>query len=215
MRIVVADDHSLFRDGIVSLLEAAGHEIVGQAGSGEEAVRLAAEVVPEVILMDLNMPKMDGIQALSEIRSKHPEMKVILLTVSEEEQDLVKAAQAGASGYLLKNLEGEEFLRLLQGVMEGGTAMTDKTASRLWQALSSPKRAVEDPAEGLTNREMDLLELVALGKSNRQIGDSLTISENTVKFHMKNIMQKLGASNRTEVVSIAIRQGLLNPSSNS
>jgi DNA-binding NarL/FixJ family response regulator len=212
MHILVADDHSLFRDGIISLLEAAGHEVVGQAGDGEAAIRAASKLKPDLVLMDINMPEVGGVEALRTIKERHPEIKVVLLTVSEEEDDLVEAARSGANGYMLKNLEGEEFLRLLSGVMQGEAAMTHKTAARLLDALSREDQSPPTALDQLTPRELDLLQLVAIGMSNKEIAGSLSISENTVKYHMKNILQKMGASNRTETVAIAIRRGILNPS---
>lgn len=211
MRVLVADDHSLFRDGIVSLLEAAGLEVVGEAGDGREAVKLAQELKPDLVLMDIAMPRMSGLQALREMKERLPESNVVMLTVSDDDENLVKAAQAGASGYLLKSLDAEEFLSLLNGIQAGEAPMTRKTTARLLERMASgppPKPADHDL---LTEREIELLGQVALGLPNKAIAQELSISENTVKYHMKNILAKLDVNNRTEAVAIGLRTGLINP----
>ncbi len=213
MKVLVADDHSLFRDGIVSLLEAAGHKVVRQVGTGKEAVEATFELQPDLVLMDNTMPEMTGIEALRVIKREAPDIKVVMLTVSEDDEDLMEAAQAGADGYLLKNLDGEEFLRMLEGVARGEAAMTRKTAGRLLHRMAQPDSEISPAADQLTSREIELLHLVAQGMSNRAIANELSISENTVKFHMKNILQKLNVSNRTEAVTVGIRQGILDPQS--
>lgn len=209
MKVIVADDHSLFRDGIVSLLEAADHEILEQVGTGVQAVEAAERLQPDLVLLDNTMPEMTGIEALSVIKEHSPDTKVVMLTVSEDDEDLVRAVQAGADGYLLKNLDGEEFLRMLEGLAHGEAAMTRKTAGRLLHRLSQSGSGSERPHDQLTPREIELLNLVALGLSNREIATNLSISENTVKFHMKNIIQKLGVSNRTEAATVGLRAGIL------
>lgn len=214
MRVLVADDHSLFRDGIVSLLEAAGHEVVQQVGDGERALEAAEKHKPDLVLMDITMPRQSGVEALRLIKQRSPSIKVVMLTVSEDERDLMEAAQAGADGYLLKNLEGEQFLKMIEGVARGEAAITRKTAARLLQRLSRPEQEAEpDETTPLTERETELLILVARGLSNREIADQLSISENTVKYHVKNIIQKLQVSNRTEAVSVGIRRGFVDLSS--
>lgn len=209
MKVLVADDHSLFRDGIVSLLEAAGHEIVGQVGTGRQAVEAVEQHQPDLVLLDNTMPEMSGIEALRVIKERFPQIKAVMLTVSEDDADLVRAAQAGADGYLLKNLDGEEFLQMLEGVARGEAAMTRKTAGRLLYGLSRAKHGSSAASDQLTPREIELLTLVAHGRSNREVAEELSISENTVKFHMKNIIQKLHASNRTEAVTVAMSEGIL------
>jgi DNA-binding NarL/FixJ family response regulator len=212
MNVLIVDDHSLFRDGIVSLLEAAGHNVVGQVGDGERAIELAARLAPDLILMDIQMPNMTGIEAMHRIKQDNPEMKVVMLTVSEDDDDLFAAAQAGADGYLLKNLDGEEFLELLAGLSRGEAAMTRKTAGHLLQRMSAAESSPSNPQDLLTERESELLQQVALGLSNKEIARALSISENTVKFHVKNVLQKLDVSNRTEAVSVGIRKGLIDTS---
>jgi len=207
MRILVADDHSLFRDGIVSLLEAAGHSVVGQVGDGQAAITAAAELTPDVVLLDLAMPKAGGLEALVDIKARHPAMKVVILTVSAEDEDLYGAIRAGADGYLLKSLTSADLIDMLTGLERGEAAITRATASRLMQGFAGAGAA--EPLARLTNRELSILRLVAEGRSNKAIGQNLSISENTVKYYMKNVLQKLGARNRAEATSIAIRTGLL------
>ncbi|NIM92721.1 MAG: response regulator [Anaerolineales bacterium] len=209
MRVLVADDHSLFRDGIVSLLEAAGFDVVGQVGNGEEAIEVANLLNPDLILLDITMPKMSGLEALKRIRLDHPDVKVVMLTVSDDDQDILTAIRAGANGYLLKNLTSEDFLDLLNGLGRGEAAMTGQTTARLIQGLGKQASPEPSPYEKLTAREIELLRLVANGLSNRAIAQELAISENTVKYHMKNIFQKLDAQNRAEAVTHGIQAGLL------
>jgi DNA-binding NarL/FixJ family response regulator len=213
MRVLVADDHSLFRDGIVSLLEAAGYEIVGQAGNGRDALALSQRLEPELVLLDISMPEMDGLEVLRKIRDAQPETKVVILTVSDEDDDLMAAVHAGANGFLHKSLTAESFLELIRGLERGEAAITPRTTARLIQEIGEKVRADSEPYENLTSREIDLLNLVAGGLSNRAIAQELSISENTVKYHMKNILQKLHAQNRTEAVMHAMQAGLINPAS--
>ncbi len=215
MRVLVADDHPLFRDGIVSLLEAAGFEVVGQVGDGASAVEAAERLSPDLILMDVTMPKLNGIQALSKIKEKKPEVEVVMLTVSDDDEDLSAAAQAGASGYLLKSLDSDEFLSLLEGIKAGEAPLTRRTAARLLRLMSGSASDSRSSTTYLTARELELLGLVADGLPNKAIAQELSISENTVKYHMKNILSKLDVHNRTEAVAQAIRAGLIAPQSKS
>jgi DNA-binding NarL/FixJ family response regulator len=209
MRVLVADDHSLFRDGIVSLLEAAGFEVVGQVGDGLMAVSESKRLKPDVILLDISMPEMDGLEALKHLRRESPEIHVVMLTVSDDDADLLAAIQAGASGYLLKSLSAEAFIELLQGLERGEAAISGRTTARLIKGIGTRPVKKQDPFEKLTDRELGLLRLVADGLSNRAIAQELSISENTVKYHMKNIFQKLNAQNRTEAVTVALQTGIL------
>jgi len=207
MRIFVVDDHSLFRDGIISLLEAGGHTVVGQAGDGLAAVESLRGLAPDLVIMDIKMPVMDGIEALRQIKSIAPQTKVIMLTVSEDEANLVDAVRAGADGYLLKHLNAKDFLEMVNGLERGEAALTRSLTARLLKLMA----ALEPDGERnlLSEREVEILRLVAAGKSNRLIAERLLISENTVKYHLKNILQKLGVSNRTEAVTWAIQRGIL------
>lgn len=208
MKIFVADDHSLFRDGVISLLEAGGYEVIGQAGDGRTALEKILLIHPDLVLLDINMPEMDGLQVLKRIKSSLPEIMVVILTVSEDEDNLVEAIKSGADGYLLKHLNSNEFLEMIGGLERGEAAITRSMASRLFKHVGhQPPLPKNEPV--LSDREVDVLKLVAVGKANREIGVSLSISENTVKFHLKNILIKLNVSNRTEAVMVAVKRELL------
>jgi DNA-binding NarL/FixJ family response regulator len=211
VRVLVADDHSLFRDGVVSLLEAAGFDVVGQVGDGLAAVATALDLRPDLVLMDISMPKLSGLEALRRMRNEAPEIQVVMLTVSEQDGDLLAAVQAGAKGYIHKSLSAQEFLDLIGGLERGEAALSRKTAARLMAGLGTKPAREENILPDLTRREIELLRLVADGLSNKAIAQTLSVSENTVKYHVRNILQKLGVQNRTEAVAHAIRAGLLGP----
>jgi len=212
VRVMVADDHSLFRDGLVSLLEAAGYEIAAQVADGQEALIQAKRTKPDLILLDLSMPRLNGHEALPLLLEIVPDAKVVILTVSEEDDDLLKVIRAGAHGYLVKSLNADDFLELLGGLERGEAAVTGRTAARLMAKLAENRLPMKSLTEDLTARELELLELVGEGFSNRALSDKLSISTNTVKYHLKNIFQKLGAQNRAEAVAHAIRTGILSSS---
>lgn len=211
MKVLVADDHSLFRDGIISLLEAAGFEVVGQAGNGRMAVEETLRLHPDLVLMDIGMPQLNGLEALREIKAVLPETQVVMLTVSDDDADLLTAIQCGARGYLMKDLNAHEFLDMVRGLEEGEAAITRKSVSRLIERLTISSHQPHDLVEKLTQREIDLLQLVAEGYSNKALAQKFSISENTVKYHIKKIFQKLGVQNRTEAVAFAMRAGLIKP----
>lgn len=213
MRVLVADDHSLFRDGIISLLEAAGFDVVGQVGDGQAAVEATLRLRPDLVLLDINMPHLSGLEALRLIKKELPETHVVMLTVSDEDADLFEAIRSGAQGYLLKSLNADEFLGMLGGLQRGEAAMTRQTTARLMKGFSEPSFRQAKPADSLTQREIELLKLVAQGMANKTIAQTLSISVNTVKYHMKNIMQKLDVQSRTEAVTYAIQAGLIDPDS--
>ena len=213
MRVLVADDHSLFRDGIVSLLEAAGFDVVGQVGDGLAAVEATRQLHPDLVLLDITMPQMSGLEALRLIKAELPETRVVMLTVSDEDADLFEAVEAGALGYLLKDLSADEFFRLLDGLQRGEAALSRRMTARLMSGFVNPPRRPAEPEHGLTRREIELLRLVAEGLSNRAIAQELSISENTAKYHMKNILRKLDVQNRTEAITRAIRAGILDTDS--
>ncbi|MDX1435333.1 MAG: response regulator transcription factor [Anaerolineales bacterium] len=208
MRILVVDDHPLFRDGLISLLEAAGYEIVGQAEDGEAAITAVDKLNPDLVLLDLKMPGMDGITTLRRLKSTNAGLWVVVLTVSEDDADLFAAIEAGADGYLQKNLNATQFMDLLEGLEHGDAAITRKTAARLMAGIARTPHTPKSDAH-MTPREKEILALVAEGMTNRKIAQKLSVSENTVKYHLRNIMQKLGAQNRTEAVTIAIQSGFL------
>jgi DNA-binding NarL/FixJ family response regulator len=211
MRILVADDHSLFRDGLVSLLEAAGFEVVGQVGDGPAAVEAALRLRPDAVLMDITMPGANGLEALRKIRAEWPEAKVVILTASDDEASLFEAVEAGAQGYLLKSLNADEFVEMLNGLARGEAAMTRQTTARLMAGFSqlSHTHGHAPSPEELTPREIELLELMVKGLSNKEIAQAMSLSENTVKYHVKHILQKLGVQNRTEAAVQAVRVGIL------
>jgi len=211
MRVLVADDHSLFRDGLVSLLEAAGYTVVGQAGNGQEAVELARSLHPELVLLDLHMPVMNGLEALSQIKDEMPEIQTVMLTVSDEESNLIDAVKAGAGGYLLKHLNSQAFLKALKGLQRGEAAIARVATTKVMKSLAelSRQKSNQTSDEALSDREISILHLMAEGLSNQEISRRIFLSENTVKYHLKNIFQKLHAHNRTEAVTFAMRSGLL------
>jgi DNA-binding NarL/FixJ family response regulator len=214
VRILIADDHSLFRDGLRSLLRAEGHDVIGEAKNGKEAVQLARELKPDLVLMDLQMPELDGIGATKLIVGEMPEMKVVILTASEEEAKLFDAIKSGAQGYLLKNLEAETFFDMLDRAQRGEPAITPALARKLLQEFAKPVEAAAPVTDqdNLTAREREVLELMVEGvTSNRKLAKRLGLSENTVKFHVRNILDKLRLHNRAEVVGYALRHGILEP----
>ena len=211
MRVVVADDHSLFRDGIISLLEAAEYEVVSQVGDGIAAVEAVRRHRPDLALLDISMPGMNGLEALQNIKSEFPETSVVMLTVSDADEDLFKAIEIGADGYLLKDLDAREFLAILEGIQNGDAAVTRKTAARIMNRVKDLAHQNSVEKDILSPREVEVLSLLAKGLANRTIADRLFVSENTVKYHVRNILQKLGAQNRTEAVAYAMRMGLIGP----
>jgi DNA-binding NarL/FixJ family response regulator len=211
MRVLIADDHTLVREGLRSLLEAHGVEVAGTASTGEEAVRLAGELRPDLVLMDLAMPGMGGLEATRLISAHLPEVRVIVLTVSEEEADLLEAVKAGAQGYLRKDIEPGRFFGLLEGVLRGEPAIPPDVARRLLDGLA---RLGRDHGEGaryaLTDREREVVELLAVGvTSNRKLARRLGVSEHTVKYHLRNVLDKLNLEDRAQVVSYALRHRLV------
>ena len=213
MRILIADDHALFRDGLRSLLTANGHEVIGEAKNGRDAVALAQELQPDLVLMDVQMPEVDGLEATRLLTAAMPDVKVVILTASEEETTLFDAIKAGAQGYLMKNLEAEEFFDLLDRAQRGEPALTPALARKLLQEFAKPAGTTA-PAEedALTAREREVLELMVEGvTSNRKLAKRLGLSENTVKFHVRNILDKLRLHTRAEVVGYALRHGMVDP----
>jgi len=209
VRILIADDHALFRDGLRSLLQAQGHEVVGEAGNGRQAVELAVALHPDLVLMDVSMPELDGVAATRELTEQQPGVKVIMLTASEQSETLFDAIKAGAQGYLLKNLEADEFFSLLDRAGAGEPALTPTLARQLLQEFARPIVAEptgNDP-DALTEREREVLELMVSGiTSNRKLAKQLNLSENTVKFHVRNILDKLRLHDRAQAVGYAMRQ---------
>ncbi len=212
MRVLLADDHALFRDGVRSLLEARGIQVVGEAGDGHEAVEATLRLRPDVVLMDITMPRMDGLEATRLIKARLPQMRIVMLTVSDEDRNLFEAIKSGAQGYLLKNLKAEEFFDLLAGIERGEAPISRGLAGRILDEFARQRApSASGEAEELTDREQDVLQAVSSGASNREVAAALHITENTVKFHMKNILDKLHLRSRAEVIAYAARRGWLPP----
>jgi DNA-binding NarL/FixJ family response regulator len=214
IRVVIADDHALFRRGLNMVLESEdGIEVVAEAEDGDDAVRKAEEFVPDVVLMDVRMPRTSGIEATKAIRDAVPATKILMLTVSDEEEDLYEAIKAGANGYLLKEISIEEVADAIRAVVQGQSLISPSMASKLLNEFNTLVRRAEEkaqyPAPRLTDRELEVLKLVAQGLSNREIAEQLYISENTVKNHVRNILEKLHLHSRMEAVVYAVREKLL------
>jgi DNA-binding NarL/FixJ family response regulator len=212
LNILIADDHKLFRQGLISLMKTRRDlvKVVGEAETGTEAIRLAERLRPDIILMDIYMPELNGIDATREILEKYPGIAIVILTSSESDEHLREAVSLGISGYLLKNLDGEELFDLLAGIQRGEAAMTRAMAARLLKNAADVRVGAPEE-DGLTSRELEVLRLVAKGASNMQIAEELVISVNTVKSHLKNILSKLQLENRTQVATFALEKGLVKP----
>lgn len=212
MRVLLADDHALFRAGIASLLGAWGMDVVGQAADGIEAIELARRLKPELVLMDVGMSPCNGLEATRVIKTELPDVKVIIVTVSEDDQDLFEAVKSGAEGYLLKGMSEEELSSTLEKISAGEPALSPVLAAKILDEFARMAREgtgkPSGPEDEVTDREREVLRLVADGATNREIGSQLFISENTVSFHMKNILAKLHLKNRAQAAAFAIRAGL-------
>lgn len=219
LRVALVDDHRLIREGLKSFLRLRGVEIVGEGGTGLDAVRLAEEVRPDILLMDLSMPEMNGLEATRLIKATRPEQVVVILTASESEADLFEAVKAGAQGYLLKSLEPEELIGNLEAAARGEAALTPALAAKILSELARtadrppapPPSPTVQEVDPLTSREREVLDLVVRGASNREIAEALVITENTVKYHLKNVLGKLHLRNRAQVVAYALRRRLDQP----
>ena len=215
IRVLIVDDHALFRRGLEMVLEEQGDiEVVGEGSDGNEAVEKAGDLLPDVVLMDIRMPRRGGIEACTAIKNAVPSAKIVMLTISDEEEDLFEAIKAGAAGYLLKEISIDEVPQAVRAVQGGQSLISPSMASKLiteFAALAkrSAERQQQVPAPKLTDREMEVLRLVAKGLGNREIAKELFISENTVKNHVRNILEKLQLHSRMEAVVYAVREKLL------
>ena len=208
MRIVLADDHSLFRDGIASLLEQAGYDVVAQSNNGESTLEAVRQYQPDLVLLDIMMAGMNGVEVLRQIKADWPKIQVVMLTVSDADEHLFDSIRTGANGYILKGVKAKEFLDLIAGLERGEAAISRQTATRLmagFQTLTQQK----ETREKLSPRELETLKLMGQGLSNKSIAEQMFISQNTVKYHIRNILQKLTVQNRTEAVAFALREGLI------
>lgn len=206
IRLFIADDHTLFRRGLISLLMESGEfAVVGEAQSGPEAVRLAAELRPDVVLLDVHMPGGGGVEATRRLRHDLPATPILMLTVSENDNDLIGAIRAGAHGYLLKNAETDELFSAIRRAAMGQTVIDPALLEVLFQHVAHPASA--QPVSPLTLRETGILQLIAAGHTNREIATRLNLSENTIKTHIAHILEKLNAASRNEAVGLAHRNG--------
>ncbi|MFF0783062.1 response regulator [Streptomyces sp. NPDC003720] len=213
-RVVVADDQTVVREGIVMLLGLLpGLEVVGSAGDGEEAVRLVAELAPDVVLMDLRMPRCDGVEATRRIRSEYPGTQVVVLTTFGDDESLFPALHAGARGYLTKDAGGDEIVRAVESVLSGEAGLAPSVQRRLLERLAEPPPApaVTEAPDGLTAREAEVLVLIAEGLSNQEIARRLCVSTATVKTHINNLFAKTGLKDRAQAVRYAYAKGLVRP----
>ncbi|MBI2201529.1 MAG: response regulator transcription factor [Armatimonadetes bacterium] len=213
MRVLIVDDHNLFRDGVASLLGVRGYQVVGQASDGEEALVKARELRPDLVLMDIRMPRMGGVAATRLLKAEMPDITVVMLTASDDEADLFEAIKSGAQGYLLKDLKADAFFALLAGVERGEAAISPRMAAHMldeFSRLAKGKRP-EESSNALSEREAEVLSLVAQGRTNKEVAAALYISDNTVKYHLRNILDTLHLENRAQVVAYAARRGLAGP----
>ncbi len=216
MRVLIIDDHALFRVGLKGLLEQRNIEVVGAAAHGAEGIELAEQLKPDIILLDLRMPDMGGLEVLPILREKHPSTPVVMLTTSNEEKDLIKSLRTGAQGYLLKDMEPDELVGALRDIEKGKNVVAQDLTDALARMVQG-ETCIEDndgPFSTLTPREHEILCLLAEGQSNKLIARNLGISDGTVKLHVKAILRKLGIHSRVEAAVIAVEQGLRNSSKN-
>jgi NarL family two-component system response regulator YdfI len=207
IRVLIADDHLVVREGLRTILEVAGDiELVGEATDGAEAVRLAGELAPDVVLMDLRMPNVDGIEAIRQIKARYPDLEVVILTTYDDDQDIVQGLRAGARGYLLKDSGREALFDAIRAAARGESLLPSAVIERVVAHLSEPRPA---RTEALSEREQEVLTFLAQGAANKEIAHRLHITERTVKAHVTSIFNKLGVNSRAEAVAVAMRHGLL------
>lgn len=208
VRVLIVDDHPVVREGLTGMLSgkragALDIDVVGEAADGEEALGLFRRLHPDVVLMDLRMPGMDGVEAIERIRKEAPEARILVLTTYDSDADIVRAVEAGASGYLMKDAPRADLFRAIEKVAQGESVLAPAVARRLMQRMRSPAD------ETLSNREIEVLQLVARGRSNREIGKALHISTATVKTHLVRIFDKLDVNDRTAAVTVALERGIM------
>jgi DNA-binding NarL/FixJ family response regulator len=209
IRILLVEDHKIVREGTRQLLEQVTDlTVIGEAADGEEAMHLATELHPDVIVMDVRLPKLNGIEVTKAIKARHPNMRILILSAYDDDRYVFPLLDAGADGYLLKTTSGAELARAIHTVQAGETALAPHIAHKVVQRLTQHQQyRSPEMAEGLTAREIEVLQAIAQGKSNREIGEALFISPHTVQVHVRNIFGKLGVNSRVEAVAYALRQG--------
>jgi DNA-binding NarL/FixJ family response regulator len=201
IRVMVADDHHVVRQGLVALLKTVPDlQVITEAADGQEAVERYDQNRPDVALMDLRMPKLGGVEAITEIRRKHPAARIIVLTTFDGDEDIYRAIQAGAKGYLLKGMSADELIDAIRAVHAGRSRIPSIVAEKLADRMSGP---------GLTSRELEVLKAIVAGRSNKEIGTELSISEATVKSHINNLLSKLGVEDRTQAATMALQRGIV------
>ncbi len=210
MRVLIIDDHALFRDGLQGLLEQRGIEVAGAVASGAEGIELTEELKPDIVLLDLRMPDMGGLEVLQKIKANKSAIPVVMLTTSNEESDLIKSLRSGAQGYLLKDMEPDELVSALRDIENGKNVVAQDLTDALARMVQGDTNIADEegPFSHLTPREMEILCLLAEGQSNKLIARNLGISDGTVKLHVKAILRKLGIHSRVEAAVIAVEQGL-------
>lgn len=215
IRVLIVDDHKMFRQGLMSLIRTHDEiaEVVGEAATAAEAIEMTRRLRPDVVLMDIYLPNGDGLQATREIKRLFPQVAVVILTSSDRKDHLLEAVRSEASGYLLKNLDADELFDTFQAIMQGETPMTRVMASSVLKGYLKQSMRDEESVDALTDRELAVLQLVAQGASNPQIAYELSISINTVKTHLRNILDKLQLENRTQAATYAFEHGIVNPES--
>lgn len=210
IRIVVVDDHVLFREGLVAIIRSEPEiEVIGQAGTVQEAVELVGSLNPDIVLMDFGLPDGTGVDATRAILQEHPECRIVFLTMSEQDENLFAAIRGGAKGYLLKNMHPTKLVATLKSVIRGESALSRSMTARIISEFSRTKALEHNGDPTLTRRELDILREVASGFTNSEIANHLVISENTVKFHVHSILGKLGISDRREAADYARKHGLI------
>ena len=215
IKVLVVDDHALFRRGIAAVLANQENlEMVGEASDGLEAIEKARKIAPDVILMDLMMPRCSGLEATQALQAEMPQVNILVLTVSDKEADLFAAIKFGARGYILKNTEPDELIHAILHIAQGGVIVSPLMATKLLDEVkdlrvSTDRGLVQEADTNVSPREVEVLQLIAQGATNKEIADSLFISENTVKTHLRNIMEKLHLANRSQAAAYAVKKGLL------
>jgi len=215
IKVLVVDDHALFRHGIAAVLANQENlEVVGEASDGLEAIEKAKEIAPDVILMDLMMPRCSGLEATQALQAEMPQVNILVLTVSDKEADLFAAIKFGARGYILKNTEPDELIHAISHIAQGGVIVSPLMATKLLDevkdlGVSIDRGLVQEADTNVSPREVEVLQLIAQGATNKEIADSLFISENTVKTHLRNIMEKLHLANRSQAAAYAVKKGLV------
>lgn len=211
MKLMLVDDHPLFLEGLQYILETYGISVLGTARNGREALAKARMLKPDIILMDIRMPECNGLDALKLIKAEMPDIRIVMLTTSEEDDDLFEAVKYGASGYLLKNMDAKDLINMLNDLEDGEVPFSPGLAAKLLKEFNKPSQSVSEDVkeENLTKRQMEVLEMVAKGMTYKEAGEALGLTERTVKYHMGRILELLHLKNRAQLIAYAARKGLV------